>query len=373
MRRWLKSLVLLALLTGAAVAAYRYWGREEPTKVTVVPVELRTVQQEVTATGSTQVNRAVQVTAELGTRIVALYFQEGDRVEQGQVLARLDDSELVSQLGQTRHGLDLTERNLAHARDQLERVRRLYDKGFAARQEVEAAERQVDSHRTQLEDQKAALALLNAKRARTSVLAPISGVVTRKFVVEGGIVSDAAGGRAGLGGREGGLVIAEIAELEPLEFHAEVDQADIGKIKIGQAATVRLDAFPDQTFPARPKEIALLASPDPTGRTRYRVRLRLAEPPGRLQVGLTGTVTFVIARRSQVRTVSAPLVLQQGDDEFVFVLEGDRARLRKITTGLRGEDVFEVVSGLEASDVVIDQGRTKLKDGQRVEVLNAKR
>ena len=67
------------------------------------------------------------------------------------------------------------------------------------------------------------------------------------------------------------------------------------------------------------------------------------------------------------------MVLQQGDDEFVFVLDKDRARLRKIKTGLHGEEVIEVVSGLQPGDRLIDQGRAKLKDGRRVELANAKR
>ncbi|MBI4589319.1 MAG: efflux RND transporter periplasmic adaptor subunit, partial [Candidatus Rokubacteria bacterium] len=240
-----------------------------------------------------------------------------------------------------------------------------YAKGFVARQEVEAAERQVDQYRTQAEEQRASITLIKARQQRTSIFAPLSGVVTRKFVEEGGILGDPPGARPG--------AVAEIAEMEPAEFHAEVDQADIAKIRIGQKATASLDAFPGRTFQAATREIGLASTPDVTGRVRYRVKLRVNDHAGLLKLGMTGTVSFILARKTQVLTLPAPVILQQGEDEFVFVVEGDRAHLRKIRTGLRGEEVLEVVSGLKVGELIVDQGRAKLKDGQRVEVLNAKR
>jgi RND family efflux transporter MFP subunit len=374
MRRWAKATLLVVLLLGAAGAVYRlYPPREKLERVTVISVGLGTVEETVSATGAVQANRAVVVTTEPGARIVALYFRERDRVKQGQLLAKLDDAELTSQLSQNQAGLELAVGNLASAQVQLERLRRLHEKGFAARQEVEAAERQIDLYRTQAEERRAAIELVKAKQRRALILAPISGVVTRKFVEVGGVLGNSSDTRAGRGERLEPMAIAEIAELEPVEFHAEVDQADIPKIRIGQKATVRLDTFPGRAFDAATNEVGLASTPDVAGRVRYRVKLRVSQPDGLLKVGMTGTVSFIIARRAQVLALPAPLILQQGEDEFVVVLAGDRVHLRKIRTGLRGEELLEIASGLKAGELVVDQGRAKLKDGQRVEVLNANR
>jgi RND family efflux transporter MFP subunit len=365
-KRLVKVAVLLALLGGAGVAGYRYFTREELEKITVTSAALGAVEETVSATGSIQVNRTVLVTTEPGTRIVALHFREQDRVREGQLLARLDDADLLSQRRQLRASLELVEVNLASARLNRDRLSRLHEKGFVARQEVEAAERQVDQYRTQAEDQKASIALVEARLRRMSVLAPISGVVTRKFVEEGGTLTDVSGPRPP-------GAVAEISELEATQLHAEVDQADIARVKIGQKATVRLDALAGRTLGAVTREIGVGSTPDPTGRVRYRVKLRVDAPPGLLKVGMTGTASFILARKERTLTLPAPLILQQGEEEFVFVVEGGRARLRKVKIGLRGEEVFEIVSGLTASEAVVDQGRAKLKDRQRVEVLNAKR
>lgn len=367
MRRWVKTLLLLAVLLGAAAALYRYLGREEREKVTVISPTTSRVEETVSATGSVQVNRTVLVTIEPGSKIAALYFQEKDHVKKGQLLAKLDEADLNSQLSQSEAYLELAQANLANARVNLERLRRLYEKGFAALQDVEATERQIDLYKTQVEERKATIDLIKTKKGRTAILAPVSGVVTRKLAEEGGIVGNS---REALSGRE--VPIAEIGEL-PFEFHAEVDQADISKVRVGRRATVSFDAFSDRGFPATTEAIGLESTPDTTGRVRYRVTLKFAQPFNILKLGMTGTVHFILSAKTQALTLPTSVILQQGDDEFIFVLEGEKARIRKIKTGIRGEDVVEVISGLKLGEQVIDQGRAKLRDGRGVEVLNAKR
>lgn len=370
MKRWIKGALLIVVLAGVAAGAYRYLTREEVERVTVIEARGGTVEETVSATGAVEPIRTILVTTDPGTRVVAIYFSEQDEVRKGQVLATLDDTDLATQLSQHEANLQLLEMNLASAQQSVQRLRRLFEKGFAARQEVETAEQQVNVYRAQIEDRKLAMALVKAKQLRTVITAPVAGVVTRKFVVEGGILGDAPKGP----GQAQPTVIAEIAELGSSEFHANVEQADIVKIRLFQKAAIRLDSFPDRVFQASAREIGLASVPDPTGRVRYQVKLRVDKPDGLLlKVGMSGTASFLLARKAQVVTLPPPVILQQGEDEFVFVLDKDRARLRKIKTGLHGEDMIEVVSGLEPGEQVIDQGRAKLRDGRRVELVNAKR
>ena len=371
MSRWIKGALLLVVLGGVATGAYVYLTREEPEKVTVVEARLGMVEETVSATGSVQPVQTILVTVEAGGAPVAgVYFKEQDLVEKGQVLAKLDDAELVSQQSQHEANLELLEANLATAQLNAQRLRRLLDRGFAARQEVEAAEQQVNQYRTQIEERTFSIALVKAKRQRAVITAPITGIVTRKFVVEGGLVGEPSKTL----GQTQRPAIAEIAELGSSEFFADVDQSDIVRIRLLQKAAIRLDAFPGRVFQAWTGEIGLASVPDPSGRVRYQVKLHVDTPPGLLlKVGMSGSVNFLLAQKRQVVTLPPQIILQQGDDEFVFVLDKDRARLRKIKTGLHGEDVVEVVSGVQAGEPVIDQGRAKLKDGRRAELVNAKR
>lgn len=374
MKRWKRPAILLMLLLGAALLAlYQKLPREEVEKVTVVEAALGTVEETVSTTGSVEAGRKVLVTADPGFRIAALYFQEQDRVKKGQSLAKLDDAELSTQVRQIQAALELATANLANAEDVLDRTRTLYEKGFVARQEVEAAGRQIDLYTTQIEEKRASLQLLQDKLKRTLIQAPIGGVITRKFVEEGGVVSGASRGLTGSpGGRVEPLAIAEIADLDAPEVVAEVDQTDIAKIRRGQRAVIALDAFPDREFAGVVEEITLSSEQDVRERVRYQVKVKLQKPDGRLRLGMTGTVNVILSSKEDALTLPASVVLQKGEEELVFVVEGGKARFRRVTTGLRNEDIVEIASGVRAGEQVIDQGRGKVKDGQLVEVLNEK-
>lgn len=373
--RGVKSLVKTGLIVGivltGAVGVYTYLGSETPDRVTVIRPSTQTIEETISSSGSMVSSRTVLVTMDPGGRVASIHFQEQDRVRKGQLLARLDDSDLRGQLTQNRGNLTLAQGNLSNADVNLSRLRRLYEKGFAARVDMENAERQVELYKTQIEDRKAAISMLEAKRERTMIVSPIDGVVTRKVAEEGGIVPERDA--RSLGQASQSTAIAELAELGSLEFQADVDQADIAKIRIGQTATVQIEAFPGRTFEATPREVAAASTPDAANRVRYAVKLAVRSRKDVLQVGMTGSARFVTAKKAQVLTVPVSVTLQQGDDESVFIVKDGKAVLRKIKTGLRGEDAVEVVSGVALGDLVIDQGRAKLKDGRRVEVVDAKR
>ncbi|MFN3476818.1 MAG: efflux RND transporter periplasmic adaptor subunit [Candidatus Methylomirabilales bacterium] len=375
MRRWKNAaLLLILLLLAASPFLYQRFLREKAEKVTVVEATLGTVEEIVSATGSVEAREKVLVNAEPGGRIVALYFREQDRVKKGQVLAKLDDAELSAQLSQAQAGFKLARANLANAEANLQRTRRLYEKEFAARVEVEAAQMQTDLYQTQVEERKTTLELLRSKLERTSIVAPISGIITRKFLEEGGVISGLAKGPGGDSkGRFEPVAIAEIADLDSPEFHVDVDQMDIGRIRIGLKAAIALDAFPGRRFAGTVKEIALTSAERLGGRVQYGVKVKIEQPDVPLRLGMTGTVDFILARKEGVLTLPASVILQRGEGEFVFIVDENRAHLRRITTGLRGEEVVEVISGLKAGEPVVDRGREKVKDGQLVEVLNAKR
>ena len=369
MRRWIRSVVLMVVLAGAAVAGYRYLTREAVEQVTVIEARLGSVEQTVSATGVVAPAAAVLVTAELWAPVVGVYFEEQDRVQKGQVLARLDSTDLGLQLRQQRTNIELLQVKLANAQLHLQRLQRLLEKGFVARQEVQAAQEQIETYRAKIEEGRLSVNMIEVKQHRSVITAPITGVVTRKFLLVGGVLRESS--KVGAPAPPG--AIAEIAELGSSEFHADVDQADIVKIRLHQKATIRLDALPGEVFQGVTQEIAVGPQVDPTSRVRYQVRLAVEKAGHRLKAGMSGSVSFYLGRRTQVVTLPPPVILQEGDQESVFVLDGDRARLRKDKIGLQGDDAAELVSGLRAGEQVIDRGRAKLKDGQRVKAVNAER
>lgn len=370
MKRVIKIVLVVAVLAGAIVGVRYYLTREEPERVTVIRPSRATIEETVAATGSVEASRTVRVTMEPGWRVASVHFREQQHVEKGQLLVKLDETELLGQLDQINANLSLAETNRAATEVTLGRLRRLYDKGYAARQEVENAERQLDLSRAQIADRKAALAQIEARRSRASIVSPISGIVTRQFVEVGGVIS---GGDVRLSGQPSAQPVAEIAETGSTEFQADVDQADVARLRVGQPATVQIDALPRQVFQSVTREIAAAPMPDPTGRVRYVIRLPLRAADGLLKIGMTGSARFVIARKEQALALPLAVILQQGEQEIVYVLRDGRAIMKRIETGLQGEAMVEIASGLSPEDLVIDQGRAKLKDGRRVELVEAKR
>jgi RND family efflux transporter MFP subunit len=375
MKRW-GRITLFFVLLGSIASALLYWKwpREKIEAVTIVEATPGTIEQVVVATGSVEARRKVLVTADPGARIAALYFDEQDIVAKGQVLAKLDDIELSTQLRQLEAGLKLAKANLSNAEAVLAQTRSLFEKGYIARQEVEAAERQVDLYRTQIEEKRAGIQLLKAKLERALIRAPISGAITRKLVEVGGIVSDGTRGAAGgSGGQLQPTAIAEIAHLQALEFHVDVDQTEVGLLKRGQRAVIVLDAFPEHRLQGAVDEITLSSVEEISGRVRYKVRAALEKSDAPLRLGMTGTVDFILARKEHILTLPAAVVIERGGETFVFVVENGKASQRSIQIGIRNEQVVEIVAGLRSGEWVIDQGRGKVRDGQTVEMLNGQR
>ncbi|MGH8067174.1 MAG: efflux RND transporter periplasmic adaptor subunit [Candidatus Entotheonellia bacterium] len=375
MTRW-GRITLLVFLVGAIASALLYWKwpRENIEAVTLVEATPGTIEQVIVATGSVEARRKVLVTADPGTRIAALYFDEQGVVAKGQVLAKLDDIELSTQLRQMEAGLNLAKTNLSNAEAILAQTRSLFEKGYIARQEVDAAAYQVDLYRTQTEEKRAAIQLFKAKLDRTLIRAPISGAITRKLVEVGGIVSDGTrGAGAGPGGQLQPTAIAEIAHLEALEFHVDVDQTEIGLIKRGMRAVIVLDAFPDQRLRGAVEEITLSSLEEVSGRVRYKVRVALEKSNAPIRLGMTGTVDFILARKEHTLTLPAAVLIERGGEVFVFVVEDGKVRQRSVQIGIRNAEVVEIAAGLRAGEWVIDQGRGRVKDGQTVDILNGRR
>jgi RND family efflux transporter MFP subunit len=375
MRAWWRAAVFLILagIVAASVVFWRYDGSNIET-VTIVEASIGSIEQVITATGSVEAKRKVLVTADPGSKIAALYFDELDIVSKGQVLAKLDDIELVTQLRQLEVARNLAKANLVEAQNRLEQSRSLHEKGYVARQDVETVERQVDLYRAQVDEKQAAIQLVKAKLERVSIRAPIGGAITRKLVEVGGVVSDGSHGvGASLGGQLQPIAIAEIAHLEVLEFHVDVDQIDIGLVKRGQHAIIVLDAFPDRRFTGTVTEVTLSNIEEIGGRVRYKVRVELQKSDAPLKLGMTGTVNFLLARKENIVTLPTSVLTQRGGEEFVFVVEDGEARLKSIQTGLRTEDVVEVVSGLSVGAQVVDQGRARMKDRLPVEVISGRK
>jgi membrane fusion protein, multidrug efflux system len=329
--RFVRILILIVVVI--AVAGGAAWYLMRPTPVETVTPRRGEAAEIVYASGVVEPRRWAKITPILRERIVETCECEGEHVEQGAVLARLDDTEAQAQLAelQVRHKL---------AEEEYQRVAILVERRTMSQQSLDRARSEV----AQLE---ASLAGQRARLDNYVIRSPVGGQVLRQDAEVGEIA-------------ELGTALFWVGEPKPLVVIADVNEEDIPQVEAGQRALLRSDAFP-----ARPLEAtvdSITPKGDPVTKT-YRVRFRLPDNTP-LRIGMSVDVNVVISTVEDALLL--PSIAISGDR--VFTVEGDRVRLRQVETGIRGSDGTQIVSGLEGGERVVSPYPEDLADGARVEI-----
>jgi HlyD family secretion protein len=308
-KRARRTRVLLALATLIAVGGglTAYFLRTAPLTETYrsVPVLRQNIVRVVEATGHLDASARVQVSPKIAGHVAEIKVAPGDHVERGQLLARLDDR--ASELGVRSAGgaLQATIWRVAEARSahatavaELERVQRLQARGLASGADVEAAQAQAQRAEAQLKAAGAerSVAEDNVAVAKFGhnlgdIVAPISGIVLVGPENPGAPVSP-----------ERGPLFVVAAPLDKMRIDADVSEADIGDLQLGEAATFEVQAFPGRSWNARVERIGLEPKRDGAVVT-YPVLLSAANPDGKLLPGMTAAVRIQVAEAKDVLAV----------------------------------------------------------------------
>jgi len=321
------SLIVAAL---AAIGG-GYWFLTKPAAVATVVPKRGDAAEIVYATGTVEPRNWAKVTALVRERIVERCDCEGQRVEQGHVLARLDSVQAEATLAELK-----ARQKLATAEH--DRLTVLVERNVMSQQALDRA-------RSEMGQASALIAGQTARLENYVLRAPMRGTVLRRD----GEVGEIA---------EPGTVLFWIGEAKPLRVVAEVNEEDIPQVKAGQRALIRADAFPGRALEATVDSIT--PKGDPVAKT-YRVYLALPDDTP-LLIGMT--VELNIIARVAKEALLLPVAAVQGN--AVFVVEGDRARRREPSIGIRGTGDVEVLSGLPDQARVITPFPDKLRDGAHV-------
>jgi HlyD family secretion protein len=411
-RRWWLWVLALAI-AGAGYATLARRRGPEPIEVEVGTVTRRAqFQSSVSASGEIVASRYAEVGSSAMGRIVSLPVAEGDRVRTGQLLARIDPVQAESDAAGALAQMGALEAEQAAAADQvraanadraaaearardadqiLVRQRELREQGLVSAADFEAAKAAAEATAAQLTSAGAAIdrarqALEAAARrvaqaraqlrrasdlvAKTSIVSPIDGTVTRLRVREGEMVV------VGIQNQPG-TTLMTISDLSAIDAEVKVAEADVLRVQLGQPAAVTLEALPGRTFPGRVVEIG--ASALPTAGTaaaarEFKVVVRLDAPDSGLRPGLTCDADIVTAQLSDVMTVPLQSVVLRrpradaAEQPGVFVADAERAVFTPVTTGVIGGLDIEVSGVPEGTAVVVGpfQALRELGDGSLV-------
>ena len=368
------------------------------------------LQSIVTASGEIVAARYADIGANVMGRIVELTVKEGDTVQAGQTLARIDPVQAsaaadaanasVSALEADARGADSQVRVAAAALEEarsrstestaaLARARQLRDAGLLPAAEFERAEATASAANSQVASATAALERAReaaaagdrrvkqsmAERARardqlakTAVTAPMSGIVTRLDVEIGEMVV------IGVQNQPGSILMT-ISDLSSINAEVKVAEADVMRLSTGLAATVSLEGLPDQQFAGRVIEVGASALPQTGSQVaarEFRVRVRLDAPPSRIKTGLTCDTAIVVAQRDNVLVVPLQAVVERDGRTGVFRITDGTATFTPVKTGIIGGLSIEVEGVAEGAEIVAGpiQVLRSLTDGAAVRIAS---
>jgi HlyD family secretion protein len=288
--------ITAVILAAALVSCGGRGGNKEQYKTE--KVDRGNVTATVTATGTLSAVTTVQIGSQVSGVISQLYADFNSRVKKGQLLAELDPTSIQSQVEQRRADLTRAQVEAANARVTYQRQQRLASSGLAAEAELDAARAQFEGAQAQVSQAAAALRQTETNLKYTKIISPIDGVVVDRQYDVGQTV--AASFQA--------PTLFQIAQdLTKMQVQADVDQSDIGRIKVGQGARFTVDAYPDEEFRGRISQIRLNAIVNQNV-VSYPVIIEVPNPEERLRPKMTANVTIDTATvRDVLRIPNAAL------------------------------------------------------------------
>ena len=384
--RWLWPAVA-AIVVAILVAAGAWWfASTRPvtvqTATATAPAGGGVAGAVLQATGYVTPRRRATVSTQITGTLTQVLIEEGDHVEKGQVLARLEDSALRAGLGAARANLASAQAQVTTAQAQLvqaqadaHRQDELVASGMVTKQAAEQARTavatgvaQLDGRRREADAANAALTQAQVNFDYTVVRAPFSGVVTEKAAQVGEIVSplSAGGGftRTGVG---------TIVDMDSLEVEVDVAEAYIGQVQANMPAEAVLDAYPDWKIPAH--VIAIVPAAD-RGKGTVKVRVALEQKDARLVPDIGVRVSFLAkkndaapaqAQAARGAMVPASAVVQRDGRAAVFVVVDGKAMLHAVTPATPDVGTMKSIpAGVNAGDRVVLAPPATLQDGAAV-------
>lgn len=442
---WILGGVVALIVIFLLVAKQQGWiGKEKPTEVEFVKVGKSDITETVSASGKIQPEVEVKITPDVPGEIIALYVKEGDSVKKGQLLLKIQPENYVSvaqraeavvnqtkaNAEQAKSTIAQSEARLARTQAEYNRQKRLFDDKVVsasdleiaetnlkvARQDLEAAKSSVEASKFNVKSAEAGLKDASENLRKTSIYAPMSGIVS-KLAVE---LGERVVGTSQMAGTE----ILRIANLNNMEVRINVNENDIVRVSLGDTAIIDVDSYAmtGKKFKGIVTEIAntangsgtsaLAASTDAV--TEFEVRIRILPESYRELVdrkarkvypfkpGMTATVDIVTEKKIGVMSVPIAAVTTRGTDdaastdvkkdndapaettqepkptkkdkpkEVVFIHDKDKAKIREVKTGITdtAAGTIEVISGLKEGEEIISGPfiavSKKLKDGELV-------
>jgi RND family efflux transporter MFP subunit len=318
------------------------------------------------ASGYVVAQRRASVASKGTGRLVYLGVVEGDRVHQGQVIARLEDADVRAQLAQARANLQLSQADLHNVEQSLSRARLLRDSGYTTSASVDSAEARYLQVKSGIAVAQAMVEGAEVALENTVIRAPFDGTVLTKDADVGEVVAPLAASAFSK------AAVVSIADLRSLEVEADVSESNLEGISVGQSSEIVLDAYPDKRYPA---SVAMIVPTADRAKATVQVKVAFQSYDARVlpEMGakvhfLPVTVQSTETDTQPVLTVPASAVVDRGGRTVVYMVNQDRAAEIPVAVGKRLGNAVTILQGLAPGALVIDSVGEGVRPGVKVTV-----
>ena len=407
-RKTLWIIIGVVAIVGAAGAVVISGGEEDLLEVQTATVSLETIVQKVNATGRIQPKTQVRISADVSAKIVSLHVDEGQFVQEGELLVELDRERYEASVESAEANVrsaqanaTLVEQNMLKAEKDFDRARDVVARKLESEAVLDAtsAAYQVEVARyqsalDQVEQARASLKQAADDLSRTLIYSPMTGTISDLNKEQGEIA---------IGSAFQEDIILVVADLTEMEAQVNVDENDNVSVQIGQSAVIKVDALFGETLTGVVYEIANTANTDAQGtqnqKTEFEVKIAIEGEISKLRPGMTASAD--VSTETKVDVVGIPIqsvavrtidqLTLEGEEieeaekrftadddgfvEIVFCVEEDgTVAARQVKTGIQSDDLIEILSGIETDEEVVTGSyraiSTDLQNGAQVDINN---
>jgi RND family efflux transporter MFP subunit len=344
--------------------------------VTISQIYPSQTLSQLNASGYVVAQRKAAVASKVTSRLVELMVEEGSRVKEGQIIARLENEDAIAARDQAEANLNLARANLEGAKAELEeatldfnRNKELYAREIVAKAQYDTSEARylraqasVAAAEAAVKASSAAVQAAKVNLEYTLIRAPFDAVVLTKDADIGDIVTPlgaAANAKA---------AVVTIADLNSLQVEADVSETNLGLVKVSQPCEIQLDALPDSRFRGIVHTIVPTAD---RSKATIMVKVRFLDKDPRILPEMRAKVSFLSrpikpAEQKPRTAVNHSALISHGSDATVFVVEGNRVIEKRVTVGEELGDMIEILEGVKAGERVVVKPPNRLRSGSRI-------
>ncbi|NIP42547.1 MAG: efflux RND transporter periplasmic adaptor subunit [candidate division Zixibacteria bacterium] len=369
-RRWPKFipwiLVVAAMVIGYFIVLDRIKQGKPVDTTTVRLVKGASAQATLSASGYVVAQRQSAVASKGTGRLEYMAVEEGDRVEKGEVIARIENDDVRASLDLARANLSYAIADSAEAAARHELNRKLYEAGSRTEEELLTYKARMEMAAATVEARRAQVRSAEINLENTFVTAPFTGKVITKIAEIGDIVAPMASSASSRG------AVVVLADMSSLEVEADVSESNIQKVNVGQPCEIVLDAYPEVRYRGSVKNIVPTAD---RASATIMTRIAFNQLDSLIYPEMSARIYFMSPDEEPLEVeepsfvgVSQNAIMEEDGEQYVFLVKGDIVEKKAIKTGKTVGRTVEILEGLEEGDEVVLTPPSSLQEGDKIEV-----